>query len=277
MDLNNISRLSALNGASLNAEEVSGLQVAMLQRKLEENLNGKLYFWGKIFGAKQDYLIVFLLDTADDFPSRKYYFCTTSDYLLRQMPNNSVEYNEQAAGITSMFVGDPSFFAFNGEEAEPEPPGDDPDAKPVEIFREVNRLSYIVKKIDNEACIIPKGALVIDALKRAKLTEGFEGLSFGTSLEKRAYFHFRKPESLQGLAVMKRPGIVRSGDFLDCIERCDVPQEMWSISHDSTGTMAHVKNLYWEGYHFYHVINSSEFGSAYFGTGVACNDIAFML
>jgi hypothetical protein len=74
MDLHNLTRLSALNGASLNAEEMSGLQVAMLQRKLEENLTGKLYFWGKIYGSKQDYLIVFLLDTSDDFPSRKYYF-----------------------------------------------------------------------------------------------------------------------------------------------------------------------------------------------------------
>jgi len=74
MELNNITRLSALNGASLNGEEMSGLQVAMQQRKLEENLIGKLYFWGKIFGSKQDYLIVFLLDTTGEFPSRKYYF-----------------------------------------------------------------------------------------------------------------------------------------------------------------------------------------------------------
>ena len=74
MDLNNISRLSALSGAALNGEEMSGLQVGMLQRKLEENLSGKLYFWGKIFGSKQDYLIVYCLDTSADFPSRSYYF-----------------------------------------------------------------------------------------------------------------------------------------------------------------------------------------------------------
>ena len=74
MELNNVFRLSALNAASLNAEEVCGLQVAMQQRKLEENLTGKLYFWGKIFGSKQDYLIVFLLDTSGEFPTRKYYF-----------------------------------------------------------------------------------------------------------------------------------------------------------------------------------------------------------
>ena len=119
--------------------------------------------------------------------------------------------------------------------------------------------------------------MIIDATKRVRLTENYEGLSFHTATEKRAYFHFRKPESLQGLAAMKRPGIVRSGDFLDCIDKTDIPTEMWSVSHDASGTMAHVKNLYWEGYHFYAVLNSSEYGSSYFGTGVPTHDIAFML
>jgi len=59
------------------------------------------------------------------------------------MPTNSTEYNDKAKVITSLFVGDPSFFAFNGDEAEPT--SEDPDAPPVEIFREVNRLSFIVK------------------------------------------------------------------------------------------------------------------------------------
>ncbi len=125
--------------------------------------------------------------------------------------------------------------------------------------------------------IVPRGALIIDATKKVKLAENYEGLSFGTAAEKRAYFHFRKPESLQGLAAMKRPGIVRSGDFLDCIDKTDSPSEMWSISYDASGTLAHVRNLYWEGYNFYAVLNSSEFGAAYFGTGVPTHDIAFML
>lgn len=39
------------------------------------------------------------------------------------------------------FTGDPSFFAYNGEEPEPE----DPEAPPVERFREIHRLAYTVK------------------------------------------------------------------------------------------------------------------------------------
>lgn len=52
---------------------------------------------------------------------------------------------------------------------------------------------------------------------------------------------------------------------------------MWSLGYDASGTMAHIKNIYWEGYNFYSIINTGEFGGAYFGTGVPALDIAFML
>ena len=45
--------------------------------------------------------------------------------------------------LTSTLTGDPSFFAFNGDEAEPEE--EDPESPPVERFRELHRLSYTVR------------------------------------------------------------------------------------------------------------------------------------
>ena len=68
---------------------------------------------------------------------------TTSDYVLRALPSLNAEYEAQAAKLTKTFTGDPSFFAFNGEDAEAEP--EDPEAPPVERFREVHRLSFTVK------------------------------------------------------------------------------------------------------------------------------------
>lgn len=65
---------------------------------------------------------------------------TTSDFTLRALPPLSEDYRKQAEKITAAFLGDPSFFAYNGEDPEPE----DPDAPPVERFREVNRLTYVV-------------------------------------------------------------------------------------------------------------------------------------
>lgn len=74
MEINNIQRLGPLLSSGLNTEEISGLEVATLQRKLEENLSGKMYFWGKIYGTTQDYFVVFNINPYDEFPVKKYYF-----------------------------------------------------------------------------------------------------------------------------------------------------------------------------------------------------------
>jgi hypothetical protein len=74
MELKSLARLGPMSGRGLSVEESSGLEVATLQRKLEENLSGKMYFWGKIEGNTQDYLIVYNINPSADFPDKKYYF-----------------------------------------------------------------------------------------------------------------------------------------------------------------------------------------------------------
>lgn len=74
---------------------------------------------------------------------RFHFYSTTSDFVLRAVPFISDEYVNLASKIRIAFTGDPSFFAYNGEEEEPEP--EDPDAPPVERFREVHRLAFTVK------------------------------------------------------------------------------------------------------------------------------------
>jgi hypothetical protein len=74
MDLFNVHRLGSLFGVGLNTEEFSGLEVAILKLQLNENLNGKMQFWGKIYGETQDYLIVSHVDPFYEFPEKTYYF-----------------------------------------------------------------------------------------------------------------------------------------------------------------------------------------------------------
>ncbi len=62
----------------------------------------------------------------------------------------------------------------------------------------------------------------MDAAKKVIVNSYFTGLSYQTAIETRAYMHYRRPESLQGLALLKKPGIIKSGDFLDCIDK-DLP------------------------------------------------------
>ena len=148
-------------------------------------------------------------------------FCcsTTSDYTLRAVPHLPEDYVKQAAAIRTAFLGDPSFFAYNGEEPEPE----DPEAPPVERFREVHRLGYIIQKIDHDCSIVPRGSHCVDATKKVVSNNNFAGLSFDTSRELRAYMHMRRPENLQGAALLKRPGIIKTDDFLDCLDK-DTPK-----------------------------------------------------
>lgn len=273
MELQNISRLSSICGYTLNVEELAGLEIAMLQRKREENLPGKWLFWGKIFGVTQDYLIVYTVDILSDFPEKKYYYCTTSSYVLKALPELKSDYEAMAEKITTRFTGDASFMAYFGAEPEEEP--EDPDAPPVERFREVHRLSYHVKMIDHDCAIVAKGALVVDATKRVIFNTYYTGLSYQSAGEVRSYYHYRRPENPQAIATMKKAGITKSGDFLDSITK-DIPKEMWNVSLDNSGTKVFVRNLYWEGYFYYNVIDSAEYGGAYFGLGVPNYDIAFM-
>lgn len=274
MELSDLSVMSPVCGADLSSEEYAGLESAMIQRRLQENLGGKMLFWGKISGTNQDYLIVYSLDTFPEFPTKKFFFCTTGDYNLKALPENSDEYKEKACEIKTLFLGDPSFFGYNGEDAEAE---EDPDAPPVEKFREINRLTQVVTDIEHDCSIVPRGAVALDATKKVKFTgNSYSGLSYQTSLELRAYMHMRYPESLQCVSLLKRPGIIKTDDFLDCIDK-DEPSEMWSVSHDNAAANVYVRNLYWEGFGFYARLQTEDYGCVYFGNGLANHDIAFMI
>lgn len=272
MDLFNTHRLGSTFSVSLSAEEVAGLEVAMMKLQLNENLKGKMQFWGKIYGETQDYLIVCHLDTFAEYPEKNYYFCTSSKFILQRFDPLKPEYEDQASKLTVGFKGDPSFFAYNGEE----PESDDPEAPKIERFREIHRLYFTVKSIDNDCAIVPRGSYVIDASKKVIANSYYQGISYDTSLALRGYMHFRYPQSEQGKLLLRKPGLIKSGDFMDCIDK-DAPVGIWTISHNSSGTVASVRSLYWEGYGFYSVINAPEYGGVYFGNGVANYDIAFML
>ena len=85
MEIQNVGMVNEMLGMGLNVEELSGLEVAMMQRKLQENLNGGMSFWGKVFGTTQDYLIVCNIDPYNSFPEKKYYFWYVCQYVLHNL------------------------------------------------------------------------------------------------------------------------------------------------------------------------------------------------
>lgn len=74
MDLSTIEFYQLAASFTLNPEEICCLNASMQQRQMEENLNGEMLFWGKLFGSAQDYLICVNINTNAAFPVKKYYF-----------------------------------------------------------------------------------------------------------------------------------------------------------------------------------------------------------
>lgn len=157
MELRNIDRIAPLTGHVLNAEEVVGLENAMLMTKLNEQLNNDLKFWGKVFGKANDYLVVQYVNKYAKFPafpSKKYYFCTTADFTLRALDSiaEKKEHKAKAAELLGHFEGDPGFYKYSEEveEDEVDPATEDEEGNPLppkqdNKFREVHRLAYIVE------------------------------------------------------------------------------------------------------------------------------------
>jgi len=279
MDLASIENLGP-SGYTLSLEEKAALRVSMLQRSREENL-GKLKFWGKVFGETNDYLVAFALVPGYGFPTRKYFYCTTNDFTLSQMPALTDEWSKMAAAISMPFRGEPSLPLTATGEAGEEPPepeavdGEEPPA-PVEVFREMHRLANLVSQIDNDVAVLPRGAFIVDAAHNVIQNKSFEGLSFEAAKSLANYYHFRTPQSARARACFEKPGLVRPSDFMDPLTE-DAPKGVWSVNYDASSTMSVLRSFYWMGYYFFHVIDTAEYGGVYFGNGLPNTDLAVML
>jgi radial spoke head protein 9 len=236
-----------------------------------EKMSSPLSFWGKLMGDEQDYLVAYALAPAFGFPTKKFYFCTTSNFTLKQMPELSEEYAGKAAAVTGRFKGDPSFPL-------EEPPEESPDDEEgtTESFREIHRLSYTVGLIDHDVSIVPVGSFIADAAKQIIKNKSFEGLSYGAAGALRSYVHFRKAESPIAIASVEKPGLSRPGDIFDSITD-DKPAGAWSVNYSSSNTSSYLRSMYWPGYFFFQTVGKPEYGGVYFGNGIPNKDLAFGL
>jgi hypothetical protein len=186
-----------------------------------------------------------------------------------------------ASAISIPFRGEPSLPLLADGGADPAAEGadadaSDPDAPLPERFREVHRLAATVSAIDRDAAVLPRGAFMVDASHTVGKNKAFEGLSYEAAGTLANYYHFRPPQSSRAKAALAKPGLVRPSDFLDpCRE--DAPDGVWALSYDPSGTQVALRNLYWCGYYFFHVVDSPDYGGVYFGDGLPNLDLAFML
>lgn len=267
-------KLASISGSGLTVEERAGLQVGMLRRKNEEGLM-RILFWGKVSGTDNDYLVcVGYLPSKAGALNKKWYFATSNNLVLQAMPELSAEFAGKAAAIGSRFKGDPSLLL--GGEEEDEDKGDDEEeegAPRPPKFSEMHRLAYVVQSIDDDTAVVPRGALLIDATRTVRPNRAFGGLSLSEAGSLENYQHLRN--SSKADLDSASTGITAC-DFLDSIAD-DEPKGVWAIRTDAASGTATLRSLKWPGYFFYHKAGTADYAAAYFGSGLANNDLGFML
>jgi radial spoke head protein 9 len=257
------------SGMCLSVAEKAGLEVAIVQRMNDEGFSS-LVFWGKIMGTSEDYLICYGLLPSYDYPQKKFFFCTTNNYTLQQMPVIDAEMTQKAEAVEGMFVGEPD----KPLEEVPED-AEDPEAAAKNVFREEHRLAQTVLAIDFDTSTCPKGAFLVAPSKQVGKHTGFEGLDYEAAGQLSNYYHLRAATGAEPKAALEKPGLVRSTDFLDSL--ASDAASSWSLQFNSSKTASTLRSLVWPGYFFSHKVGTSLFGGAYFGTGQKNSDLAFMI
>jgi len=264
-DLDFTDKLTS-SGQCLSVEEKAGLEIAMVQRANDEQFSS-MYFWGKIQGTTDDYLIAYGLLPSYDYPQKKFFFCTSSNYTLQQMPVIDAELTQKAEAVEGMFSGEP--------DKPLEEVSEDPEAAPKNIFREEHRLAQTVLAIDFDTATCPKSAFLVAPSHQVSKNVGFEGLSYEAAGQLSSYYHLRAATGATPKAALEKPGLVRNTDFLDSLE--GDAASSWSIQYNSSKTCSSLRSLIWPGFIFFAKVNGNQYGGAYFGTGQKNVDLAFMI
>ncbi|CRG97727.1 conserved Plasmodium protein, unknown function [Plasmodium gallinaceum] len=139
---------------------------------------------------------------------------------------------------------------------------------------ELERLSYIVRKIDEEAFIIPYNSVKITNNLEVKFSN-FSGLNILDALKLTSWVHFRYPKNLT-YDKIKNYDTFFLNNFLDSIES-DNPTNMWNIKINEELSKISIINHLYPGYIFYHILNTPFYASLYIGNGISNYDLPFLL
>lgn len=140
---------------------------------------------------------------------------------------------------------------------------------------ELDRLSYVVGRIEEECHVVPEGAFKLTPISEVRPNEAFTGVEKEkVSLD--TFVHFRAPALADKKAQLERDDSILRSDWLDPAG-ADRVKGSWTLRFDTTGAYAVVRNLRWPGYFAHHRPDTADFGSFYLGDGKLNKDLAFML
>ena len=266
----------------------------------------ELYFWGKINGEENDYFVAFGINFRNNygFPKKIFYYTSSNTFKFEELPETFPYHDEdfkktywkalkgKPEDIIKKYKEDIPEGEQNQEppqenkEGEAQPKIQDPDASvddnapkkepPKENFTEKLKLSYLIRQIDIDTCVIPKGALKLTAEHEFRINRGFKGLNKDDLDNENNFLHFRPIITEDKKLFIENVDAIFSEDILDSITT-DPVKGSWSIQLDSTKTIVNLRNLLWPGFFAVHQSGTNLYGCVYFGDGKKNADLPFML
>lgn len=267
----------ASSGSVISAEQQTQLANSLTIAK-HNNKFSKIFFWGKINGVKEDYLIAQGISGNDELSERTMlYSVTGNDWHLLSVPDEKTI--EDALSIRGRFIGDPMY---EHEQNEVRRFGGDANDEDVRIsVKEEARLAAVVLKIDEEAMIVPKGAFLRSPAGIVMQNTSFGGLDEKSALDLANWYHFSGPIKLPTKSLLMQCNLTAPIDFLDAANG-DIPSNgSWSMQTERgpgvDSSIIKLRSLHWPGAESCHIPNTRQFARGYFGDGLKNINLPFML
>ncbi len=213
--------------------------------------------------------------------------------MFEELPELAGDYKDKASQFKGYFSGDPEKvlidLAKEGEgspeekaqQVQPEEELDsdeeaEKEKKVLRSFKEIDRLSYVVRAIEDNCQMIPVGVVRLTTQHEIIRNAHFEGLSKECAQGLSNYMHFRACQSVSAKNKVNMPDSILQFNFLELLTD-DYPRGLWSVHTDFSGENVTIRNLEWPGYLGYHQAGTPLYGGVYIGDGTKNADLAFMI
>lgn len=272
-------------GFALNISQRLAIRTSLAKLRINES-DPTITFWGKISGTTRDYFIA-QGTTATDKITKSFYFSADEGVTFSKLPEVDDFIMSKVPNAKGMFTGnpanlykDPNAPVVDEEEEEPaeEDEGDEekaPDPSKRKLT-ELERLSHTVLCIDQDTCVVPRGAMQMTPVGLIQRNKNFVGLEASECKQLSNYLLMRDPQSEQTMTRIRKLGVTNNADFLDGISE-DQPAGVWVAQVDEGATQVRLRSLLWPGYEFKMKTGTQSYAGAYFGNGLKNDDVMFML
>lgn len=189
-----------------------------------------------------------------EFAEKRFYYATSNDFVFKPFPALNDQHRELYDDIRTMLTGNPKLIhkkvepeknPDQEEEAAKKKPvkeidplasseEEDPNALIVPVdLKEIDRVHYLVRAIENDCHIVPQGAFKLTTAHEVARNEAFKGLALSEAFNLGSYSHFRNVQCKEKKEGLEKDDAIFQRNFLDDVAADKPPHGSWCIQRDS--------------------------------------------